>query len=421
MNKQTNNRLFSVNGCLSQEALLLYVNGRLPDTEKLAVEEHITHCLLCSDAIEGFAEMKNPDAAELMINNLRSDVLSSVSKKNIKIGGNYRRRSFITWSAAAAIAAAIFISWFSLTRIKESKEDTAISENLKKSRDSEIPQSGPAAADSIVTAFEKSAPDKSTITDIRQQEDISKSGKGGYVAPDYRNYGWADDSLAISENLREDDKDGDKLKDKLVVSGEDQQNIIVQGGIAKEEEKKTETKNVEPGGTTATTTTDEELEQNYKFDYGIASGKKKQRDVLPERSINGNEPIDGTEATGGSGTGGDQLFAEAMALYNTGDFSGAIIKYEALLQQNKNYDAARYYCALSYYNSGNGAKALSYLDKLCKEKTSSFFELAQWQKALILIAQGELKHARNLLNDIVAANGTFSSHAKAKLIEIEEK
>jgi tetratricopeptide (TPR) repeat protein len=365
--------------------------------------------------------MKNSDAAELMINNLRSEVEHSASKKNIKTGGNKRRRSFITWSAAAAIAAVIFISWFSLTRIKESKDNMAISENLEKSRDSEVPKSGPAAADSIVASCEKTPATKITITDIRQQEDLPKNGKGGYFSPDYRNFGWAADSLAVTENLREDDKDGEKLKDNTVVTGENQQNIIVQGGIAKEEEKKTETKNVELEVTTATTTTDEELEQNYKFDYGIVSGKKKQKEPSPERSINGNAPGDGLEVTGGSGPSGDQLFADAMALYNTGDFSGAIIKYETLLQQNKNYDAARYYCALSYYNSGNGAKALTYLDKLCKDKTSSFFDLAQWQKALILISQGELKQARNLLNDIVAEKGTFSTHAKAKLTEIGEK
>lgn len=411
MNKRINNRLFSISGCLTQDVALRYIDGRLSEAEKLAVDEHLSNCLLCTDAVEGLTEMAVSAKPEAVIEDLRRDVANVLTKKNNDVKNN--RRTIITWSAAAAIVAVIFLSWFSLTRINEKQENKTISENLEKSPAPEVSTRNATQADSVIAITENIATGKSAVNKQTITEDLSKSGKKGYFLPDIPDYRWATDSVSLSDNLREDDMDGEKLKDKKAVSGEDQQNIIIQGGLGAEE-KKSETKNLEQEVTTVTT--DEEAETNYKFDFGIVSGKKKQKEE-PGRSANEGTVING-DVTGAAATSTDQLFAEAMALYNAGSFSEAIIKFETILLQQQSNEAARYYCALSYHNTGRDDKAVSYLDKLCKDKAGPFYEIAQWQKALILIDRGDIKQARKTLNQIIAGKGTFSTHAQDKLNEL---
>ena len=52
----TNNKslaLFTPSGCLTGDALMLFVTGSLSDTDRSSAQQHITECLLCADAADG--------------------------------------------------------------------------------------------------------------------------------------------------------------------------------------------------------------------------------------------------------------------------------------------------------------------------------------------------------------------------------
>jgi len=54
MKTQTHNVLFSPGGCLTAQTFRRYLDSSLRPAEKLLVEEHLRHCLICSEALEGF-------------------------------------------------------------------------------------------------------------------------------------------------------------------------------------------------------------------------------------------------------------------------------------------------------------------------------------------------------------------------------
>jgi hypothetical protein len=54
METQTFNVLFSPGGCLNAQAFRRYLDSSLRPAEKLKVEDHLKHCLICSEALEGF-------------------------------------------------------------------------------------------------------------------------------------------------------------------------------------------------------------------------------------------------------------------------------------------------------------------------------------------------------------------------------
>jgi hypothetical protein len=54
MKTLTHSILFSPGGCLTAQTFRRYLDGSLRSAEKLMVEEHLRHCLICSEALEGF-------------------------------------------------------------------------------------------------------------------------------------------------------------------------------------------------------------------------------------------------------------------------------------------------------------------------------------------------------------------------------
>jgi len=50
----TNNGLFNANGCLTFQAIRGYLDGSLRTSSKLEVENHLRHCRICSEALDGF-------------------------------------------------------------------------------------------------------------------------------------------------------------------------------------------------------------------------------------------------------------------------------------------------------------------------------------------------------------------------------
>jgi periplasmic protein TonB len=66
--------MFESNQCLSQDDLLRYLNGQMPEAEKAQVEKHMEDCVLCREAMEGvklFVEEKEMLELERMFGALR--------------------------------------------------------------------------------------------------------------------------------------------------------------------------------------------------------------------------------------------------------------------------------------------------------------------------------------------------------------
>lgn len=61
METQIHSGLFSPGGCLTAQTMRRYLDGSLRTSEKLKVENHLKHCMICSEALEGFKRHRSND------------------------------------------------------------------------------------------------------------------------------------------------------------------------------------------------------------------------------------------------------------------------------------------------------------------------------------------------------------------------
>ncbi len=66
------NNLFKERACLTPEEIKQYVQNQLTKDEHLEVENHLIDCPFCSDALEGFASLKNPEEAASLLKDLNT-------------------------------------------------------------------------------------------------------------------------------------------------------------------------------------------------------------------------------------------------------------------------------------------------------------------------------------------------------------
>lgn len=107
-----------INRCLSAEELKAFSSGLLSGSERSSVENHISHCELCSDAVEGLKNVSD-------INRFSKDVLSINKRIERKITASYFRKgrilkniNFHHYISYASIPASIIIvvgSFFYIT------------------------------------------------------------------------------------------------------------------------------------------------------------------------------------------------------------------------------------------------------------------------------------------------------------------
>lgn len=98
-----NIKIFDPTGCISEEALVEYVHGRLGVHLKKQVEIHINECDFCADALEGISLMENKEHAKAAIIQLNEKIANH--GKAAQPAGKVIIMNY--WRVAAAIA--IFI------------------------------------------------------------------------------------------------------------------------------------------------------------------------------------------------------------------------------------------------------------------------------------------------------------------------
>ena len=89
MNKDSS-FIFRETGCLSEQQLIDYLDGKLNEEETHAIEVHIADCDFCSDALEGLSAIENKREISLIVrqvhNQLRHELQSHQSKtKKVKM------------------------------------------------------------------------------------------------------------------------------------------------------------------------------------------------------------------------------------------------------------------------------------------------------------------------------------------------
>jgi hypothetical protein len=89
LDNQTN---ISYKNCLTKDALLNYMSGKLTVADCREVELHITNCLLCGDAVEGLYQLSDIE---------REQLLQKINLSNTTKVSNPIKKFKVYWAAAA--------------------------------------------------------------------------------------------------------------------------------------------------------------------------------------------------------------------------------------------------------------------------------------------------------------------------------
>jgi tetratricopeptide (TPR) repeat protein len=90
--------------CLNLDELLAFSSGKISAPQKHENENHLAHCTLCSDAIEGIADLPDKDQMRPIIHSLRERIHQRVQESPVK-----QRHSRIYYRVAAVLLIAVSV------------------------------------------------------------------------------------------------------------------------------------------------------------------------------------------------------------------------------------------------------------------------------------------------------------------------
>jgi tetratricopeptide (TPR) repeat protein len=113
--------------------------------------------------------------------------------------------------------------------------------------------------------------------------------------------------------------------------------------------------------------------------------------------------------------------SQAMLLYQSRDYRGALAGYEDLLRQRPNDPAARFYAGLCQLALGRSADAIAHFEEVKKAGAGEFERPAEWYLALAYLRNRDVEQARARLTAIAAGGGFYADNARALLRALDAR
>lgn len=415
------NRIFGPSGCISKDGLSLYLKNGLTEKEKNLFEQHVAGCLLCNEALEGYEKMAENDKVFAGLNsiqyNLRSTYANS-SVKNLKKSGD--KRTLLTTISIAASILLIFTGFYFINiltksdkqhlsyqaprpeekTISEEEVTPPLQEDVAKESAKDIEEKGRA---NKITATKKIEGTKDNLQNNEQDipEKTIVFGATSGERTDYDRSGYGGEANQIKTETKQDLYDGFIDKDLL-------------GGANKPAPSQT--------GSLELKGAEQEIAESYDQNAAdeVATGKSVSLEKMQKAKKESGKNAKAASITTAGRAENKPSNEPALSYYNSAQYKDAIIEFEKSVDKNSNDYQAVYYLAMSYYNDGQKDAAIQYLDKILKKKSNPFYDLALWQKALILTEKNQTGEARILLDEIVKRGGTLKNNAIQKIDELDK-
>jgi len=117
--------------------------------------------------------------------------------------------------------------------------------------------------------------------------------------------------------------------------------------------------------------------------------------------------------------GAPKAFQAAMALYKDQNYTGAASALRTVTNAQPDFVAARFYLGISLLLAGDRISGIQELRALTEDGGSSYSERARFYLAKGLIAEHDLKHAQQQLQNLIEAHGDLERQAAALLGQIQ--
>ena len=122
--------LFLTSGCLTPEAIRLFIDGKLTGENLKKISRHLEECPLCKEAVEGYKLMPDHEEQEETVQDIRRGLFSLLNDKRELSPGEMKIRRVYKYVAAAAsviIVAGIFSIYHFLLR----QDNNMIADNVE--------------------------------------------------------------------------------------------------------------------------------------------------------------------------------------------------------------------------------------------------------------------------------------------------
>ncbi len=393
--------MFNHGSCLTPSEIEQYVSGSLNEKEKRSVELHIADCMLCSDAIEGFALLSDKNNLPFIVAELNKNVDNKIKKMSpaqapiIKIFG----KRFLSIAASFVLLLGMgFVIKFYLDNsadekiaeartlnenteykmpVSEDLHDANLDENLtedKTSPNSKQVQTKPNIAETKKTETLSEQVDNNAPKEIIEESDN--------VAPK------SDEVLAEAEEL-------------VLESDEADKNIV-------EENKKAAINS-------------ESIALNKVKSNKIAASSKEQADKInpepeAEKSVafmtTRGAPAQRKKSSKKDAEQYKSLRKSALLSYNMKIWNEALSDFNKYLAHVPNDFEIVYKTGMAYFHTKDYNKAIAQFNTVIKKSKSAYVADAQWYLAQSFVQLGDRASAENLLQKIIKQNGKYKKQAK---------
>ena len=421
-------KFFEPSGCVSEIAFFKYLNNELRENEMQAIEEHISGCLFCFDAMEGFEKQADKNVLANEISAIRKDFKKAQSKRNDFGFKKEESRKVIIIAASIAASIAILISGYYLskmqfhgikkvqlaTQTEELKDYNPNEKGTTESTDKILPgEKATENEQNLIHNSNKASDEISSSDNVNKyfdtNEGFSKSDEDkGYIFSS-TGKSTAKETNAVGGKSNEEDYlggNGITVLAETESTGEitDITSTRVKKNELQKEESIKEYKTI----------VDDGLPENFVSDEAVITKQAKNSDKYknePTAFRNDNRIAKSTDST---------IINDALADFNSGNFDTALKKFENILLKDKNNYAALYYAGLCYYSKDQKEKALFQFDKLIKMKDTPFYEMSLWQSARIYEESVKNMQALEMYRKIVINGGSMKNKAVDKVNELEK-
>lgn len=418
--RKEHNRIIGPSGCISKEGLSLYLRNELTEKEKNIFEQHVSGCLLCNEALEGYEKNEGAEKFLSEIGSAQNDLKSKFegsSNKNFKKSG--AKKALITTISIAASFLLVFTGYY-LINLQTKSDKKEISLNAPKPEEKTVSdkQNTIVVPEDIVKETKNDRVEKVCT----EQKMAELNGKGGQQHNEQDKYK-APATIAVSGENTDADYSGAVFgaTGTKAEAKQDAYSGLFDGGL------------VLGGNQPAQSQGDSTILRGIRQEIAVASDQRVVDAVTLEKQISfesleeknpykkeSGKTKNVTTAASVSRSGELKNPSVALSYYNSGQYRSAITEFEKTVKQNNDDYQALYYLAMSYYNNGQKDNAITYLDQLLKKKNNPFYDLALWQKATILTEKNQTSEAIELYNEIVKRGGTLKNNALKKVHELDK-
>ncbi|MDQ3191114.1 MAG: hypothetical protein M3Q58_05935 [Bacteroidota bacterium] len=405
---------YSDSDCISEQDMFDYLDNNLSPIQMHSAEKHMLECEMCSDVMEGLSLVNNRnkiDETKKLVD-LKTQIIESKNGKVLSLWNAHKAK----FAIAASILLIIGLTGI-INLITKEQDKTVLVENKEIKKE---PQSKPENSSHSNTDKEiiKEEEEKVEVKESKQAEIAQEVKKELY--PNKKISEINNEQTELSSVIPEEKSDKNSFKEFEDVTIE--QN-------SKAEEISLATLN-EPSSSAQykdeIAFTNKQTESDSK-PKAVQESKAMERENVKSRSAKSYPPSPSPslnqdisdDILSDKENNNDLDLLNGKRFYKKEDYSAAIISFEEYFKRNNNNPEAIIYCAISYVKTGKPNNALALIDIIFKGGHTSYFEQADYYKALAFIQQKSNQKAMTLLEEIVKQNGEYKKKAQDKLKELE--